>query len=65
MVDAWASLVATDFFSVCKGYGGVAASQGITTPEAWNATLEQAQADLNTLQYQCVTPFFIAYGQRP
>ena len=58
-------LVATDFFSVCKGYGGVAASQGITTQEAWNATLERAQADLNTPQYQCVTPFFIAYGQRP
>ncbi len=58
-------LVATDFFSVCKGYGGIAAAQGVTTPEAWDETLERAQADLNTSQYQCVTPFFIAYGQRP
>ncbi len=59
------AVVATDFFSVCKGYSGVAAAQGITTQELWDATLERAQADLNTTQYQCVTPFFIAYGQRP
>jgi ubiquinone/menaquinone biosynthesis C-methylase UbiE len=58
-------LVATDFFSVCKGYGGMIASQGITTQEVWDVTLERAQADLNTSQYQCVTPFFIAFGQRP
>ena len=57
-------LVATDFFSVCKGFGGVAAAAGVTTQAAWDAALERAQADLNHPDYQCVTPFFIAVGQR-
>ncbi len=58
------SLVATDFFSVCKGFGGLAVAQGIATQEQWDQTVAQAQADLNTLQFRCVTPFFIAFGQR-
>lgn len=59
------TLVATDFFSVCKGFGGVAVAQGVTTQEQWDTTLAHAQADLATPAYRCVTPFFIAYGQRP
>lgn len=58
-------LVATDFFSVCKGYGGIAAAQGVVSLDEWNETLDRAQADLNTDQFRCVTPFFIVYGQRP
>lgn len=58
-------MVATDFFSVCKGFGGIIIAQGITTQEAWDATLQRAQADLNTPANRCVTPFFIAYGQQP
>lgn len=59
------SLVATDFFSVCKGFGGVAVAQGLVTQHEWDETVAQAQADLMTMNYHCVTPFFIAYGQRP
>jgi ubiquinone/menaquinone biosynthesis C-methylase UbiE len=59
------SLVATNFFSVCKGFGGVAVAQGLVTQREWDETVNQAQADLNTAAYRCVTPFFIAYGQRP
>ncbi|MBF6589918.1 MAG: methyltransferase domain-containing protein [Ktedonobacterales bacterium] len=58
-------MVATDFASVCKGFGGVAVAQGVTTQEQFDETLTRAQADLNTLDYPCVTPFYIAYGQRP
>jgi hypothetical protein len=58
-------MVATDFFSVCKGFGGIIVAQGIASQEAWDVTLQRAQADLNTPANQCVTPFFIAYGQRP
>ncbi len=59
------SLVATDFFSVCKGFGGVAVSQGLTTQQAWDETMALAQGDLMTSRYRCVTPFYIAYGQQP
>jgi hypothetical protein len=57
-------MVATDFFSVCRGFGGVAVAQGITSQTAWDTVLERAQADLTVPTNQCVTPFFIAYGQR-
>jgi ubiquinone/menaquinone biosynthesis C-methylase UbiE len=58
------SLVATDFLSVCKGFGGVAVSQGLVTQAQWDETVAQAEVDLNVPTYRCVTPFFIAYGQR-
>lgn len=58
-------MVAADFLSVCRGFGGVAVAQGITTQAAWDSVLERMQADLNTPNNRCVTPFFIAYGQRP
>jgi ubiquinone/menaquinone biosynthesis C-methylase UbiE len=58
-------MVAADFLSVCRGFGGVAVAQGITSQQAWDTVLDRMQADLNTPTNQCVTPFFIAYGQRP
>ncbi len=58
-------MVATDFFSVCGGFGGVAVAQGITSQSAWGTILERAQADLTQPNNRCVTPFFIAFGQRP
>lgn len=57
-------MVATDFVSVCKGFGGVAVAQGICTQSAWDLTLENMQLDLAQPDNRCVTPFFIAYGQR-
>ncbi|HEY8325975.1 MAG: class I SAM-dependent methyltransferase [Ktedonobacterales bacterium] len=58
-------MVATDFVSVCKGFGGVAVAQGICSQPAWDLTLENMQLDLAQPDNRCVTPFFIAYGQRP
>ncbi len=58
-------MVATDFVSVCRGFGGVAVAQGITTQSAWDTTLERMQTDLNQPTNRCVTPFFIVCGQRP
>jgi ubiquinone/menaquinone biosynthesis C-methylase UbiE len=58
-------MVATDFISVCRGFGGVVVAQGIASQAAWETTLERMQADLNQPTNRCVTSFFIAYGQRP
>lgn len=58
-------MVATDFVSVCKGFGGVAVAQGICSQSAWDTTLERMQLDLAQPDNRCVTPFFIACGQRP
>lgn len=58
-------MVAADFVSVCSGYGGMVAAQGIATQQEWDSVLERMQSDLNNPTLHCVTPFFIAYGQRP
>ncbi|MDE3229722.1 MAG: methyltransferase domain-containing protein [Chloroflexota bacterium] len=58
-------MVATDFFSVCKGFGGIVVAQRIASQNAWDTALERAQHDLNTSMIPCVTPFFIALGQKP
>lgn len=57
-------MVATDFFSVCKGFGGIIVAQGIASQPDWDTTLERAQTDLTTTRIPCVTPFFIALGQK-
>lgn len=59
------AMVATDFISVSRGFGGVAVSQGVTSQEQYDATLNAAQVDLNSSSYRCITPFYIAYAQRP
>jgi ubiquinone/menaquinone biosynthesis C-methylase UbiE len=59
------TLVATDFASVCKGFSGVLVAQGIVNQQEFDQTVAAMQADLNTPTFRCVTPFFIAFGQRP
>ncbi len=58
-------MVAADFASVCSGYGGMIAAQGIAAQQEWDTMLARMQSDLNNPALRCVTPFFIAYGQRP
>jgi len=58
------TLVATDFVSVCRGYGGMIAASGLTTQEQFDATVAGMQAELDAPNCRCITPFFIAFGQR-
>jgi ubiquinone/menaquinone biosynthesis C-methylase UbiE len=62
--DRLGRMAATDFFAVCKGFSGVAIAQGFTTQEFYDQTLAAGQQDLDTPAYRCVTPFYIAVGQR-
>jgi hypothetical protein len=41
-------MVVADVVSVCSGYGGMIAAQGITTQQEWDSELERMQSDLNT-----------------
>src|SRR5579859_3732049 len=61
--DRTAKLLATDFFNGVKGYGGLL--QGIATPEQFEQVVAAARADTASPQTGCVSPFHIAYGQRP
>ncbi|MGH2517124.1 MAG: class I SAM-dependent methyltransferase, partial [Ktedonobacterales bacterium] len=59
------TLVATDFISVCRGYGGMISASGLTTQARFDDMVAGMQADLDAPDCRCVTPFFIAFGQRP
>lgn len=56
-------MMETNYFSLHDGIRGVAIAQGLTTPEQFDATLQQAKAEIATGRY--VWPYYLAYGQRP
>ncbi len=60
-----ASMLARDIFAVFQSVRGLLVAQGITTEEEFDQTLATAQADLDSPQYRCVAPWYIAFGQRP
>lgn len=58
------SLLATDFFNGARAYGGLFEKLGIATVEQFNQAMAQAAADTSSPEVRCISPFFIAYGQR-
>ncbi len=60
-----AIMLARDFVSVQKGLSGPLVALGITTDAEFAQTLAAAQADLDSPQYRCASPWYIAFGQRP
>jgi ubiquinone/menaquinone biosynthesis C-methylase UbiE len=58
------NLLATDFFTGMKGYGGLLEAQGVTTAAQFDETVAMARADTAQPQTRCVSPFYIAFGQR-
>lgn len=56
-------LAETDVLGVLAGVKGLVAAQGIATSETYDQAVQVARADLG--RYQCILPFYIAYGQRP
>ncbi len=59
-----ATMLARDFVSVQKSLGGPYVAAGLTTDAEFTQTLATAQADLDSLQYRCVAPWYISVGQR-
>ena len=39
-------------------------TQGITTTEEFERTLQAARAEIDSPRYHTISPFYIAYGQR-
>ena len=58
------SMLATDLLNAIKGIGGLFVAQGLATQEQFDQTLDSAFADSASPDYQCVSPFYLAYGQR-
>ncbi|HEY7832918.1 MAG TPA: hypothetical protein VIG30_05045 [Ktedonobacterales bacterium] len=59
------ALVATDFVSISKGYGGLIVNSGLTTADEFAATIEGMRLEFEAPDLRCYTPFYIAIGQRP
>jgi ubiquinone/menaquinone biosynthesis C-methylase UbiE len=59
-----ANMLARDFISVQKSLGGPLAALGITTEDEFAQTLAAAQADIDSPQYRCASPWYISFGQR-
>ncbi len=60
-----ASMLARDYFVGMQGLKGLLVAQSITTEEEFAQTLASVQADIDSLQYRCVVPWYISFGQRP
>lgn len=57
-------LMTTDYFAGVRAIRGVVVAQGLATEEQFDWALEQALRDLDSPQYQCYMPVYIATGQR-
>jgi ubiquinone/menaquinone biosynthesis C-methylase UbiE len=57
-------LMATDTFAAYKSLGGLVAAQGYMTQDEFDALFAQAQVEVDSPQYRCVAPVYIAYGRR-
>lgn len=53
-----------DLLTAMKALASLYISQGITTEQEFERTLEAAQAEINSRRYRTISPFYIAYGQR-
>ena len=57
------NMAAVDVFGVVSGVKQLVVAQGIAQEPEYEATMQQARADLD--RYQCRLPFYLAYGQKP
>lgn len=58
------NLLAMDLLFAVEGVGGLVVTQGLASEAQFKQTLAAARADANGNQYHCISPFYIAYGQR-
>jgi SAM-dependent methyltransferase len=58
------TMAATDLLSAINGLGGLIVSHGIATQEVFQQTLQAARSDLDSGQFRCQVPFYVAYGQK-
>ena len=57
-------LLAMGYFAVVKGLSGMLAAQGIASATQIEQTLATAQRDVDSSQFRCVAPFYVAFGHR-
>ncbi|WIG58996.1 MAG: hypothetical protein OJF49_001743 [Ktedonobacterales bacterium] len=62
--DRLGMLLATDFFNGFPALGSLIVAQGIATQEQFDTTLATARADTASSQVRCLSPVYVAYGQR-
>jgi ubiquinone/menaquinone biosynthesis C-methylase UbiE len=58
------TMLASDFFTGIKGLAGPIVAAGLAPEAEVEQTMAQAHADVDSSQFRCVSPFYVAYGQR-
>ena len=58
-------MMAQDILSAFNALKGFVAAAGIASEGAFDSLLAAARAELNAPNCRTVTPFYIAFGQRP
>ncbi|MGZ3598668.1 MAG: class I SAM-dependent methyltransferase [Ktedonobacterales bacterium] len=53
-----------DLLTAMEALASLYFTQGITTAEEFERTLQAARAEINSPRYHTISPFYIAYGQR-
>ncbi|MGZ6390688.1 MAG: hypothetical protein ACXWQZ_15690, partial [Ktedonobacterales bacterium] len=53
-----------DLLTAMEALASLYITQGITTAEEFERTLQAARAEINSPRYHTISPFYIAYGQR-
>jgi ubiquinone/menaquinone biosynthesis C-methylase UbiE len=59
------TMMAQDLFSAFSSLGGFVVNSGLASKEEFDGMMQEFRAELNAPECQCITPFFICYGQRP
>lgn len=57
-------MMVTDYFAGLRAVRGVIVAQGLATEAQFDQTLDQALRDIDSRQYRCYMPVYIAIGQR-
>ncbi len=57
------SMLETDILQIMRSLSPLVVGQGVASQEAYDRTVQQFQADVQT--HQMVFPFYVIYGQRP
>ncbi|HLJ80405.1 MAG TPA: methyltransferase domain-containing protein [Ktedonobacterales bacterium] len=55
---------AVDLLTAMRALGSLYVTQGIATAQEFDWTMQTAQAEVESRQYQAISPFYIAFGQR-
>jgi len=58
-------MAAVNTFALLENVRGIVVAQGVASAQKYDHALATARVDIDGDQWRCITPFYLAYGQRP